>query len=281
MSDDKALVPVEQREVEFYGDEIPLVLVEITGNQMAYVPVRPICDHLGIDWPAQYRRINRDPVLADVCMSVAVTATDIDPESRRPRTSEMICLPLDFLNGWLFGINASRVKPEIRDALLRYQRECYRVLADAFLSPSRAATSTTAVALYQIREMGVAITQIADQLIVIEQRQMATESRLDNAAAFVGQMNKRLTTVERQLRSGRLTEEQASEVKKRVNLIARVMVEFDPSKSHYQSIYAALGEETGTTSYKNISPSAFEVAVKFLDDWVEALRRARKKEEEE
>jgi len=137
------------------------------------------------------------------------------------------------------------------------------------------------VALYQIREMGVAITQMADQLIAIEQRQTLTESRLDNAAAFVGQMNKRLTTVERQLRTGTLTEEQASEVKKRVNLIARVMAEFDPSKSHYQSIYAALGEETGTTSYKYIPPSAFEVAVKFLDDWVGALRQAQKKEEEE
>lgn len=41
-------------------------------------------------------------------------------------------LPLDYLNGWLFGVNANRVKEGIRDNLIRYQRECYRVLADAF-----------------------------------------------------------------------------------------------------------------------------------------------------
>jgi hypothetical protein len=38
------------------------------------------------------------------------------------------------VNGWLFGINANRVKEELRDRLIQYQRECYRVLADAFVN---------------------------------------------------------------------------------------------------------------------------------------------------
>lgn len=33
----------------------------------------------------------------------------------------MLCLPLEYLNGWLFGINATRVKKEIRENLIRYQ----------------------------------------------------------------------------------------------------------------------------------------------------------------
>ena len=45
---------------------------------------------------------------------------------------EMFCLPLDYLSGWLFGMNADRVNPEIRDRLIQYQRECYKVLAEAF-----------------------------------------------------------------------------------------------------------------------------------------------------
>lgn len=48
---------------------------------------------------------------------------------------EMLCLPLDYLNGWLFGVDARRVKPEIRERLLQYQRECYRVLHDHFNKP--------------------------------------------------------------------------------------------------------------------------------------------------
>lgn len=43
----------------------------------------------------------------------------------------MICLPLDYMCGWLFGSNADRVKPEVRGRLIRYQRECYAVLSEA------------------------------------------------------------------------------------------------------------------------------------------------------
>ena len=46
----------------------------------------------------------------------------------------MLCLPLDLIPGWLFGIPVGRVKEEIRPKLLRYQRECFRALWDAFKS---------------------------------------------------------------------------------------------------------------------------------------------------
>jgi hypothetical protein len=62
--DSDALVPVEQKVVEFYGDELTAVLVDVEGHAVIYVPVRPICDYLGVDWSGQYRRINRDPVLS-------------------------------------------------------------------------------------------------------------------------------------------------------------------------------------------------------------------------
>ena len=44
----------------------------------------------------------------------------------------MLALPLKLLPGWLFGIQASRVKPELRDKILRYQRDCYEALWNAF-----------------------------------------------------------------------------------------------------------------------------------------------------
>jgi hypothetical protein len=47
-------------------------------------------------------------------MSVAVTATEIEAGSRRPRTSTMLCLSLEYLNSF-FGVNAQRVRPELRD----------------------------------------------------------------------------------------------------------------------------------------------------------------------
>ena len=43
----------------------------------------------------------------------------------------MTCLPLENLNGWLFSIQATRVKPEFREKLRAYQKECFQVL-DAY-----------------------------------------------------------------------------------------------------------------------------------------------------
>lgn len=41
-------------------------------------------------------------------------------------------LPLDKLNGWLFGVSVSRIKPELRPRLIQYQSECFDVLAAHF-----------------------------------------------------------------------------------------------------------------------------------------------------
>ncbi|WP_336368925.1 phage antirepressor N-terminal domain-containing protein, partial [Avibacterium paragallinarum] len=43
---------------------------------------------------------------------------------------QTLCLPIQYLNGWLFGIDVKRVKPEIRETLITYKRECYQALFD-------------------------------------------------------------------------------------------------------------------------------------------------------
>jgi hypothetical protein len=102
-----ALVAIQERSVDFHGDEIHATLVEIEGTKQVYVPLRPICKYLGLSWPGQFERIDRDPVLRQEARSVRVTRTN------QAGDPEMLCLPLDFLNGWLFGVNANRVKPAL------------------------------------------------------------------------------------------------------------------------------------------------------------------------
>jgi hypothetical protein len=85
------------------------------------VPVRRLCDNLGLTWPPQWQRIQRDEVLSEAVRSIIITITD--PESKyAPGQSEMLCLPLDYIPGWLFGIQTGRVKEEIRPKLIRYRR---------------------------------------------------------------------------------------------------------------------------------------------------------------
>lgn len=134
--DEQSLEPIREVTIDFYGDEIPaaLVVIDEGGRQIVYVPVRPLVEYMGLSWPAQWERINRDAVLSQMVRGVRVTRT---PEQGGSQV--MLCLPLDYINGFLFGINANRVKAELRDRLITYQRECYQVLAAAFLDPAAAA----------------------------------------------------------------------------------------------------------------------------------------------
>ena len=98
-----------------------LITVEQNGNH--YVAMKPICENIGIDWRAQRQRIVRDEVL---CSTVVIITTVAEDEKNR----EMLCLPIQYLNGWLFGIDINRCKPEIRDTLIKYKKECYQALHD-------------------------------------------------------------------------------------------------------------------------------------------------------
>lgn len=215
--EEKALIPVEQREIEFYEDQILAVLVEEeAGGRRVYVPVRPICDYLGVSWSGQRERINRDAVLSDVVRFVRVTRTN--SAGGNPNVT---ALPLEFLNGFLFGINASRVKDEVRPRLIRYQRECYQVLADAFLGPQETAVTSATASLVQVRDMGLAIARLAEEQIQHEQRLTTVEGRLNQAAIVVGCIDKRLRSVEKRVSPGNpISDEQAAEIKELVKAVA-------------------------------------------------------------
>ncbi|HIP72291.1 MAG TPA: hypothetical protein EYH05_12955 [Anaerolineae bacterium] len=98
VTDNIALVPIETRTVELEGDELIAVLVEKDGKQVIYVPINPLVEHLGLAPRSQRRRINEDPVLSEVAQTVRVER----PAGKGGGTQEMLCLPLTFINGFLF-----------------------------------------------------------------------------------------------------------------------------------------------------------------------------------
>ncbi len=271
MSDKNILIPVEQKLIDFYDDEITAFLVEIDNRQQIYIPIRPICDYLGLSWSGQRERINRDPILLEAKRFVRVTRTNSGGGS-----PNVFALPLDYLNGWLFGVNVSRVKEEIRENLMRYQRECYRVLADAFLAPALNVQPINSddQSLMQLHNMALVIASTTKQMLEVRQLSVSNETRLNAASEYIRGMNNRLKVVEQRTRAGSLTEEQAREVQHRVNLIAQELTVHDPSIKHFGGVYETLRQETGTTAYKSIPMKGYESALSFLDNWLKAMQQA-------
>lgn len=116
---------IETRTVEFYGDELIAVKVEVDGKETVYVPVKRLCDNLRLGFGSQTQKLRGRRVLSKgVTMIVIPTLGG---------NQEVLCLRYDLIPTWLMLINPSKVSLELREKLERYQEEAAEVLADVFL----------------------------------------------------------------------------------------------------------------------------------------------------
>lgn len=88
---------------------------------VVYVAMKPIIEALGLAWNKQFELIKRDYVLNSTITVTGIVAKD-------GKSRNMSCLPLKYLNGYLFKVNANRYKGDKRETIAKYQMECYEVL---------------------------------------------------------------------------------------------------------------------------------------------------------
>lgn len=269
-----ALIPVEEQLVEFYDDEIPAARVLVDGEERVYVGVRAVCEFLGADWSAQRRRIMRNPVLSEEVRTVAVTATQLDRKPGQRETQEVLALPLSMIHGWLFGFNADRVKPELRDAVIRYQRECYAVLAGAF-DPRR--------------EYLDRLNRIAEDMAELAQATRAgvadAHTRMDKAAVIVRDLGRDVASIQERLGMGEaITPEQAQAVKGRVQEVGGLLGQVPgvaPRRNAYAGVWSEVYRRFGVPSYRELQQRQFAAVLAMLDNWADDLRRMLGTGEEE
>lgn len=115
-----------------------------------YVPIKPICDALGIDDKSQRSKIQVDEILGSVGVLSTSTGTD-------GKNYEMFCLPLQYIYGWLFTINPKNVAPAAREAVSRYRRECYDALYEHFAGSLRRRVEENEAEIGLLREINAAI----------------------------------------------------------------------------------------------------------------------------
>lgn len=111
------MTTLTQIAVPFHNAE--LYLVEHNGQP--YTAMRPIVENMGLDWKAQLVKIKQR--FSSVVGEITTTGKD-------GKQYLMLCLPLKKLFGWLMTISPNKVKPELRDTVIKYQEECDDVLWD-------------------------------------------------------------------------------------------------------------------------------------------------------
>jgi phage antirepressor YoqD-like protein len=103
--------------IDFYDDQIISIKNLKTGE--VYVPVRRLCNNLGLSTNGQLKKIKNAPHIWEQ-EYIVIPINGINQKT--------LCLPISKLEAWLLSINSNKVKLELKDKLLSYQKECIEVL---------------------------------------------------------------------------------------------------------------------------------------------------------
>ena len=131
------------------GVEISAVSDE-SGN--IFVPVKPICQAIGIDHDAQRQRIKRHRKLSSVAVTITTTGAD-------GKSYEMLALPLQYVYGWIFSIDLSMVAESALPTVEKYQDECYEVLYRHFAGSLRRRVEENEAEIELLRQINSAISE--------------------------------------------------------------------------------------------------------------------------
>jgi len=273
------LVPTEQRLVTIVDDEeIPAALIE---GQDIYLPIRPMCQALGVASQMQIARIKADEVMAENLRRVRI-ATPGGPQTVQALHIESVPL-------WLGTLEPGRVREDLRPRLVAYKRWMQRRVYEAFAAeigwgrpgPPVPAPPTTAAptSLEYIEQMALAIAHMAHQQRVFEHELTDVrdhveilDGRLDRAAAVVGGMLRDLKALQAVLAPGALiTTAQAAEISNSVKTLAESLSRAAPGKNHYQGIFGELYRRFRVPSYREVTVDQFPDVMAWLRDFQQSL----------
>lgn len=153
------------------------IFAEVSENGQVYIPVKPICQAIGVDPEAQRQRIMRHYILRSTAFTLKAVAAD-------EKDREMLCLPLEFIYGWLFTIDANLVAEGRRETVANYQRECYETLYRHFAGSLRRRVEENEAEIAALNAVNDAILKVkeakATQRAAEENLAAIRKSRLDS-----------------------------------------------------------------------------------------------------
>ena len=256
MSDGQEIVVLEQKSVFFLNDELIAVRAD---DKQVYVSLRHLCQALGLNRTGQMQRIRRHVVLIEGYKNAEVEI----PNAGHPQQAGM--LRVDLVPMWLSGVDVRRVKEEIKDKLIQYQKEAAKVLWEAFQEGQLTAdlsfsdllqqADNDAVQAYQIAQ---AIMKLARHQILMQSQLQSHEQRLEQIEAVLGDPGRHVTP------------DQASQISQAVKAIAMELSKQTKTNA-YGGVYGELYRRFGITSYKQLPAAKYNGAMSWLSEWYQQL----------
>lgn len=266
MSDQPTDLPVRRapyHEVQFDGDTLTAVILE--GEGVA-IPVRTICDVLGLDLEAQSARLREHEVLARGLRVVNV------PIGNRVRS--VMALLHRWIPFWLATISPNLVRADVRDKLVRYQIEVADVLAALYgneVAIGPASSETTDMlqqqyvnAILEARLAREALLAAQQQLQQLQAAQQQTNERLDSHEVRIDAMAGLMDELQSQIASyTTITAAQQEVIKHAVQRIAK-RYEQKTGTNIFGILFGTFCRDLQTPRYSLLPAEKYDAALAWL-----------------
>lgn len=179
------IIKYQAHEIDFGEDRILAVQDQ---NGTVLVPIKRLCENIGLDFGRQQKKLNKDPSFSYGRMSV--TGAD-------GKTYKMGCLPKNQVKAWFFTINPNKIRADLRPKLLLYRADliiaidkyCSKGIA---INPRISEVSESPIAL-----IGNVIEKLATQPVDPHQKRLEIVTKRTN---YFVEMSRWATDPEQELK---------------------------------------------------------------------------------
>lgn len=148
-------------------------IVTVEQNGEVYVPIKPICAAIGVNYTTQLEKLQNDETFSSSVVPLrGITAAD-------GKEYETLCLPLWLVYLWLGTINPRNVAEAVRQKVTGYRLECARVLYEHFAGGLRRQVETNEAEIALLKEINSAIGEEKEA----RTRRKRAEDKLDKLRA--------------------------------------------------------------------------------------------------
>ena len=242
-------------EVRFDNDQLLAVILE--GDGVA-VPVRTICQALGLDIDSQSAKLREHEVLSHGLRVVRV------PRGRQ--LTSVVAILHKYIPFWLATIVPGQVKAAARPKLIRYQIELVDILAALYGGELRMALPVTADATLAALQQRVAdalleVRLAREALLASQQR---TEEQLESHEVRIGAVEGLMDELQQQLASHTTITGPQQEVIKRA--IQRIATRYKrrTGQEIYGKLFAQFCIDMGTPKYALLPAGKYDAALTWL-----------------
>jgi len=252
------------RELVFDGDRLTAIILE--GEGIA-IPVRTICEVLGLDVDAQSERLRRHEVLARGLRIVNALVTG--------RVRSVVAILHRYIPFWLATISPEQVAPEVRTKLVRYQTEVADVLAIIYagdVQPLPASSNADTAALQQLLITALQEARLVREALLTMQQQLteqqadqeqqdqriaATEVRIGAAENVLDELQARIA------QHVSITPAQREQIRRAIQQLAN-RYKKQSGKDIFGLLFFSFCKELGTNKYADLPADKYDAAIAWI-----------------